>query len=176
MSWRSSLPKVWLALAAVSCGAHAVRAARAAPPTASAAERLAAAQGAFDQAQDPVTKAKALAKLEPGVFTKARETLEAGNDVDTLAQLQHFRDETQSTVASLETVSAHASDHPAGFKELQIALREAVRQMDDILLVLPPDKHPWFRAVRSDLVDSQNRLIELLFPPQPHKSKNPPPS
>ena len=102
--------------------------------------------------------------------------LEAGNDVDTLAQLQHFRDETQSTVASLETVSAHASDHPAGFKELQIALREAVRQMDDILLVLPPDKHPWFRAVRSDLVDSQNRLIELLFPPQPHKSKNPPPS
>jgi hypothetical protein len=96
--------------------------------------------------------------------------------VDTLAQLEHFRDETKTTVGSLETVGAHASDHPAGFKELQIALREAVRQMDGILLALPPDKHPWFRAVRSDLVDSQNELIDLLFPRQPHKGKTQPPS
>jgi hypothetical protein len=48
--------------------------------------------------------------------------------------------------------------------------------MDGILMALPPDKHPWFRAVRSDLVDSQNELIDLLFPRQPHKEKTQPPS
>jgi len=26
------------------------------------------------------------------------------------------------------------------------------------------------------LVDAQNKLIDLLFPPQPHKTKNPSPS
>jgi hypothetical protein len=176
MSWRSSLLKICLALAAASFAALSAHAALPTLPTASEADRLAAAQGAYDQAPDPVAKAKALAKLEPGVFAKARETLEDGNDVDTLAQLEHFRDETKTTVGSLETVGAHASDHPAGFKELQIALREAVRQMDGILLALPPDKHPWFRAVRSDLVDSQNELIDLLFPRQPHKGKTQPPS
>jgi len=158
-----------LALAAAPC--FAAHAALPTPATISEAERLAAAQTAFDHAPDPVDKAKALAKLEPGVFAKARETLDAGSDVDSLAQLVQFRDETKATVASLESVSAHASDHPAGFKELQIALREAVRQMDGIILSLPPDKHPWFRAVRSDLVDSQNELIDLLFPHQQHKEK-----
>lgn len=174
MSWRLSLPMLCLALAAAPL--LAARAALPAPATLTEADRLAAAQAAYNQAPDPVNKAKALAKLEPGVFAAARETLDAGNDVDSLAQLERFRDETTATVTALQTVSAHASEHPAGFKELQIALREAVRQMDGILLSLPPDKHPWFRAVRADLVDAQNKLIDLLFPPQPHKTKNPSPS
>ncbi|MGB6546421.1 MAG: hypothetical protein WA871_06230 [Candidatus Acidiferrales bacterium] len=145
----------------------------AAAPTTSPAQRLAAEQIAFDQAPDPVAKAKALAKLEPAVFDSALKTLDSGDDVGSLAQLERFRDETKATVAALQTVSAHAQDHPAGFKELQIALREAVRHMDGIILDLPPDKHPWFRAVRSDLVESQNELIDILFPRQQRKVKAP---
>ncbi len=174
MSWRSSLPMLCLALFATP--SFAARAALPAPTATSPAERLAAAQTAYDRAPDPVAKAKALAKLEPGVFAEARETLENGDDVGSLAQLQRFRDETKTTIAALQSLSGHAQDHPAGFKELQIALREAVRQMDGILLILPTDKHPWFRAVRSDLVDSQNELIDLLFPHQQHKTKNRAPS
>jgi len=118
----------------------------------------------------------ALARIEPDVFKKAHDTLLAGDDVDSLAQLERFRDETRTTVTALEAIKGNAPDHPAGFKELQIALREAVREMDAILLDLPPDKHPWFAAVRSDLIDSQNELIDLLFPNLPHKQKNPSPS
>jgi|HubBroStandDraft_1064217.scaffolds.fasta_scaffold18573_2 hypothetical protein len=171
MSWRTRFSMLCLAMIAIYCVAS-----RAATPpiaaTNSPVDRLAAEQAAFDQAPDPVAKAKALAKLEPAVFEKAHQTLIDGDDVGSLAQLEHFRDETKTTIASLEALSAHAQDHPAGFKELQIALREAVRQMDAILLDLPPDKHPWFRAVRSDLVDSQNELIDLLFPHQQRKEKN----
>jgi hypothetical protein len=171
MSWPARFPIICLAIVAASCAAS--RAALAVAATNSQADRLALEQAAFDQAPDPVSKAKALAKLEPAVFQKAHETLVNGDDVGSLAQLEHFRDETKTTLASLQALSVHAQDHPAGFKELQIALREAVRQMDGILLDLPPDKHPWFLAVRSDLVDSQNELIDLLFPHQQRKEKNP---
>jgi len=185
MPWRASLVIVCLG-ATATCGTARATSARAAvaaqpvlpaPPVTSEADRLAAAQAAYDHATAPVEKAKALAKLEPGVFTHARQTLAAGDDVGSLAQLQHFRDETNATMAALETIGSMAQNHPNGFKELQIALREAVRQMDNIILALPPDKHPWFNDVRSDLVDAQNRLIEMLFPRQPHKpAANRPPS
>jgi len=186
MSWHASLVTICLAVAATCISARgalarpAVAASRAvpAPAVTSAAQRLAAEQAAYDHAADPVAKAKALAKLEPGVFAQARKTLEDGDDVGSLAQLQQFRDETNATMASLEAIGASAQNHPAGFIELQIALREALRQMDDIILALPPDKHPWFKDVRSDLADAQNELIDLLFPRQQRKAPaaNPPPS
>lgn len=165
---RVSLPMICLALGAACPAARSAIAAPAALTT--DGDRLSAMQAAYDQAADPVAKAKALAKLEPGVFAQAQETLDAGNDVESLQQLEHFRDETKATVASLATVSDHAADHPAGFKELQIALREAVRQMDTIIVELPVDKHPWFTAVRSDLVDAQNELIGFLFPKDQRKA------
>jgi hypothetical protein len=186
MSWRASFVTICLAVAATCVSARgalarpAVTDSRAAPapPETTPAERLAAEQAAYDHAPDPVAKAKALAKLEPGVFAQARKTLDDGDDVGTLAQLQQFRDETNATMASLEAIGASAQNHPAGFRELQIALREALRQMDDIILSLPPDKHPWFKDVRSDLADAQNELIDLLFPRQPRKAPtaNRPPS
>jgi hypothetical protein len=139
-------------------------------PVTTPEQRLAEAQAAYDHAADPISKAKTLAKLEPEVFAKARATLDAGDDVGSLAQLQHFRDETNATMAQLEKLGPTAQNHPSGFKELQIALREAVRQMDNIIVELPPDKHPWFRDVRSDLADAQNELIDLLFPHQQRKT------
>ena len=174
MSRRASFRIICLAIIATQCVAP--RAALGFAATNGPLDRLAAEQAAYDQAPDAVAKAKALASIEPDVFKKAHDTLLAGDDVDSLAQLERFRDETRTTVTALEAIKGNAPDHPAGFKELQIALREAVREMDAILLDLPPDKHPWFAAVRSDLIDSQNELIDLLFPNLPHKQKNPSPS
>lgn len=171
MPRRSRFPTLFLALAASLCVAiHSARAANPMPT----GNTLAAQQAAYDNAIDPVSRAKALARLEPGVFAQARTTLNAGDDVGSLAQLEHYRDETNVTVAALGTLSGNAADHPAGFKELQIALREAARQMDTIISDLPLDKHPWFTAVRQDLVNDQDKLIDMLFPKQTHKSKNSP--
>src|SRR6267154_1162213 len=65
---------------------------------------------------------------------------------------------------ALKSTGVDAEKKPAGFKELQISIRENVRRIDDLILSLPVDKRPFFREVRTDLVKTQNELIDALFP------------
>jgi hypothetical protein len=78
--------------------------------------------------------------------------------------LTHYRDEIQKTLNDLLATGVDPVKKPAGFKELQIGLRMSTRQLDDLILTIPVDKRPFFRAVRTDLADVQNKLIDLLFP------------
>jgi len=132
-------------------------------------DRLAAMQAEYDHESDAVRKAKDLAKLQPDEFEFVRDKLSAGDEEGALQELQHFRDEVAATLTALRPLAPKAESHPDGFKELQISLREALREMDTIIFGLPVDKRPWFREVRSDLQDSQNALIDILFPRQPVK-------
>ena len=78
--------------------------------------------------------------------------------------LEHYRDEVEISVKALSATGVNAEKHPAGFKELQISLRQTLRRVDDLINSLPYDKRPWFQAVRSDLAKSQATLMDQLFP------------
>jgi len=73
----------------------------------------------------------------------------------------------RDTVAALQGTGINAEKKPAGFKELQISLRETIRRIDDLILTLAVDKRPFFREVRNDLFMYQNQLIDDLFPRRP---------
>jgi hypothetical protein len=118
----------------------------------------------FQLERDPVIKAKILAKLGRFEVDLARADLKADKDEQSLADLEHYRDQVETTVQALSATGVNAEQHPSGFKELQISLRETLRHIDELILQLPLDKRPWFQAVRSDLGRSQNVLIEALFP------------
>lgn len=118
----------------------------------------------FQLERDPVAKAKILAKLGRYEVDQARADLKADKDEQALADLERYRDQVENTVQALSSTGVNAEQHPSGFKELQISLRETLRHIDDLILQLPLDKRPWFQAVRSDLGKSQNLLIEALFP------------
>jgi hypothetical protein len=118
----------------------------------------------FQLERDPVTKAKILAKLGRFEIEQARADLKADKDEQSLADLERYRDQVEGTVHALSATGVNAEQHPSGFKELQISLRETLRHIDELILQLPLDKRPWFQAVRSDLTKSQNLLIEALFP------------
>ena len=118
----------------------------------------------FQLERDPVAKAKILAKLGRLEIDEARADLKADREEQSLADLEHYRDQVEGTVQALSATGVNAEQHPAGFKELQISLRETLRHIDELILQLPLDKRPWFQAVRSDLAKSQNSLIEALFP------------
>ena len=81
-----------------------------------------------------------------------------------LSALERFRDEVRSTADALAATQVNAARHPAGFKELQIGLRESLRRLGDLLLLVPSEEQPRFEALRSDLSTTQNSLIEALFP------------
>ena len=136
-----------------------------------AQDRLSQYLTQYQNETNPVRKARLLGQLGPLEIDKARMTFKAGEDEQALAIITRYRDEVRITSDALTATGVDAVKRPAGFKELQIGLRVTVRRLDDLILTIPVDKRPWFRAVRSDLADSENKLIDALFPTAEKNSK-----
>ena len=118
----------------------------------------------YQAEKDPVRGAKLLAKLAPLQLGRARAYLQVDDEDPAVAVLEHYRDEVRQTTIALNSTGVSAKKHPAGFKELQIALRESVRRLDDMIFSLPVDSRPKFEVVRSDLSATESLLFETLFP------------
>lgn len=135
-----------------------------------AQDRSADSLARFKNETDPVRKARALAKLGDDQVDLAKKQLKAEDEVASLHTLEQYRDEVRATVAALKGTGVDAERKPAGFKELQISLRETIRRIDELILTLNVDKRPFFREVRNDLFMDQNELIDDLFPRRPDRS------
>jgi hypothetical protein len=129
-----------------------------------AQDRLADDLAKYQHETDPVRKSRALVKLGDEQVDLAKKQLKADEDVASLHTLEQYRDEVHETIAALNGMSVDAERKPAGFKELQISLRETIRRIDDLIFTLNVDKRPFFREVRNDLFKDQNELIDRLFP------------
>jgi hypothetical protein len=139
-----------------------------------AQDRMAMESARYDQEIDPVRKARALVKLGADQVEQSKKQLNDGEDEASLHTLEQYRDEIQHMTDALKATGVDAEKKPAGFKELQISVRENIRRIDDLILTLPVDKRPFFREVRADLVKTQNDLIDALFPRQPDRSEKKP--
>ena len=133
-------------------------------------DRLAESLAKYQSETDPIRKARALAKLGDEQVDLAKRQLKAEDEVASLHTLEQYRDEVRDTVAALRGTGTNAERKPAGFKELQISLRETIRRIDDLILTLNVDKRPFFREVRNDLFMYQNQLIDDLFPRRPDRN------
>ena len=141
-----------------------------------AQDPLAAALAQYQHEIDPVRKARELVKFGGEQIELAKKQLKSGDEVGSLHTLEQYRDEVLETIVALKATGVDAEKKPAGFKELQISLRETIRHIDDLIFTLPVDKRPFFREVRADLVVAQNDLIDELFPRKPdQKSRKPNP-
>jgi hypothetical protein len=134
-----------------------------------AQDRFAEDLARYQNENDPVRKARALAKLGDEQVDLAKRQLRADDEVASLQTLEQYRDEVRATVTALNATGVDAERKPAGFKELQISLRETIRRIDDLILTLNVDKRPFFREVRNDLFMDQNELIDKLFPRKPER-------
>ncbi len=135
-----------------------------------AQDRLAEDLAKYQHEGDPVHRARDLAKLGDEQIDLARRQLKADQEVDSLHTLEQYRDEVRETVTALNGMGVDPERKPAGFKELQISLRETIRRIDDLILTLNVDKRPFFREVRNDLFTNQNQLIDKLFPRRPERT------
>jgi hypothetical protein len=133
-----------------------------------AQDRLTEDLARYQHETDTVRKARVLAKLGDEQVDLARKLLKE-DEVASLHTLEQYRDEVHDMVAALSGLGVDAEKKPAGFKELQISLRETIRRIDDLIFTLNVDKRPFFRAVRNDLFADQNELIDKLFPRKPDR-------
>lgn len=134
-----------------------------------AQDRLAEDLAKYQHETDPVHKSRALVKLGDDQIDLAKKQLKE-DEVASLHTLEQYRDEVHDMVKALNGMGVDAERKPAGFKELQISLRETIRRIDDLILTLSVDKRPFFRTVRNDLFTDQNVLIDELFPRKPERS------
>jgi len=123
----------------------------------------------YQHEADPVRKTRLLIKLGDEQVELAKKQLKE-DEVASLHTLEQYRDEVHATIAALNASGVDAERRPAGFKELQISLRETIRRIDELILTLNVDKRPFFREVRNDLFMDQNHLIDELFPRKPERA------
>lgn len=148
---------LWLAALAVSLLSN----------PALAQDRTAQLRSAFEQQAGAIQKAKLMPRLGESEFRDARKEIAAGRLPQAAAILAQYRAEAQLCDQGLEALGTDAEKHPAGFKQLQISLRQSLRRLNEILVGLPADDQAPFLAVHKDLDELNRRLIRKLFPRQP---------
>ncbi len=121
----------------------------------------------WEQESDAVRKAKIMAQLGDAEFQDIGREAAAGDTPAALAGFRRYRDEAQRSLKELDARSVDAEKHPAGFKQLQISVRESLRRINDLIAGLAADGQQPFLDVRKDLEDMDRHLVHELFPRQP---------
>ncbi len=116
---------------------------------------------------DPVRRARLMPKLQSEEFSDLRKQADAGDYPQALITLGDFRDQVRTTQQELDGMGVNAEKKPSGFKELQIAVRKSLRDLDEIALTIPVDWQTPFRDLREELDQINKHLILELFPRQP---------
>jgi hypothetical protein len=120
----------------------------------------------FDQEPDVMRRAKMLTGISRTDFHAVTEEVAAGDNTDAIKTLQQFLDDAQHCADALDAKESNPESHPSGFKQLQIATRESLRRLDDLMVGLAGDEQTPFAAIRKNLDQLNRHLIRELFPHQ----------
>lgn len=127
----------------------------------------------FERESDPVRKAKWMLQLGDTEYADLRQAVSAGNLEDALSILTTYRQEARICQKALDERGVNAEKKPAGFKQLQISVREMLRRLDEVLAGITIDEQRPFLKIRADLEDLNRHLVEELFPRGPGLSAEP---
>ena len=141
-----------------------------------AQQTVAELQAHFDRENNSVKKAKLLAKLGDAQFEQARRAGKEGDNDAVDATMEKYRDNVRSALEALKKQHADAEKHSNGFRQMEIHLKEGIREVEDSMLAAPAPYKPPLQIVRQDLIAMDNELIELLFPHRPADKQLSPPA
>ena len=139
--------------------------------THAATEDVNALQARFDRETNSVHKAKLLERLGDAQLELTRRASQA-NDYKTIGLvMEKYRDNVRAAVDALKKDHRDAEHHTSGFKQLQIHVHRALRDVDETLVVAPDEYRPPLEIVRRDLAAIDDELLDLLFPRHPTEKK-----
>ena len=142
-----------MAAAALSCaGAFA------------ATDKLKELQTHFDRESHAGAKIKDLQKLGALEFDAAIQASKAGDFVAVGLVFEKYRDNVRQAFQLLRKQEPDADRHPGGYRQLELEVRQGIREVEDTLLAAPEDLRPPLEIVRKDLIEMDDALIRLLFP------------
>ncbi|MBZ5700980.1 MAG: hypothetical protein LAN84_03965 [Acidobacteriia bacterium] len=153
----------WLALAG---GAGAAQ--QAAP-----AARIAELQARFDRESNSGRKAKLLEKLGDAQFAESRRAGREGDYQAVGLLLEKYRDNVRTAFAAVRRRHPQAEKESGEYKRIEVHVRSGLRELDETLLVAPPQYRPPLQIVRDDLQQIEEELLRLLFPRRPGEQPAP---
>jgi hypothetical protein len=140
------------------------------PDARAATDKLKELQEHFDRATHAGAKIKDLQKLGAAQFDAATQASKAGDFVAVGLIFEKYRDNVRQAFELLKKQEPDADRHPAGYRQLELEVRQGIREVEDAMLVAPDEVRPPLELVRRDLIETDDGLIRLLFP---RRSKDP---
>ncbi|HVO56758.1 MAG TPA: hypothetical protein VMT51_03580 [Dongiaceae bacterium] len=140
-----------------------------------AAETLEQLQQRFDKETDGIHKAKLMQKLGDAQFEKERQAARDNDYLTVGLVMEKYRDNVRAALDLLKKTHPDAEKHPGGYKPLEMHLGRGIREVHDVLLVMPDAYRPPMQIVERDLRDMDAELLRLLFPRRPGEQPLPPP-
>jgi len=129
-----------------------------------ATDKLKELQTHFDRENHAGAKIKDLQKLGALEFDAAIQASKAGDFVAVGLVFEKYRDNVRQAFQLLRKQEPDADKHPGGYRQLELEVRQGIREVEDALLVAPEDLRPPLEIVRRDLIETDDALIRLLFP------------
>jgi hypothetical protein len=140
-----------------------------------AQDRIADLRARFDKEPSAVNKAKTMPQLGDLEFGVIDKDVAERHLPEALAILQTYRDQVETCNKGLDATGVDGAKHPAGFKQLEISLREALRRLESLIATMTGDEQAPFLDVRKELSDVNQHLIQHLFPAEAPSSPAPAP-
>lgn len=129
-------------------------------------------QKSFDKETHAGSKIKTLEKLSDAQFEVTRKAGAAG-DFNTVGfTFEKYRDNVRACFDLLKRQEPDADKHSGDYRRLELQTRRGIREVEDTLVMAPPELRPPLEIVHKDILDMDDELIRLLFPkrtPEPEK-------
>lgn len=124
----------------------------------------------YESKTNPVDRAKAVVKLGRAEYVAASQSLDAGNVREAFEFLAKYNEQAITAHEALEKMGVDAEKHSNGFRQLEISVRESLRELREIMGRVPLEQRDSFATLEKDLDTLNRKLILELFPRQPgHK-------
>lgn len=131
-------------------------------------------QRRFDNETGGVNKAKMLKRLGDAQFDREREAAKASDYEAVVFVMEKYRDNVRAALEAAKKSRADAERHPSGFKQMEMQVESGIREVNDLLAVVPETYRPPLQIVKSDLLAMDKELLRLLFPRRPGEKPLPP--
>ena len=130
-------------------------------------------QARFDHETNSVHKAKLFEKLSDEQLAEVRHASQASdyNAVGTI--MEKYRDNARAAVDALKKEHPNADHQLTQYKQLQIHIRRAIRDLKETELLAPDEFKPPLRIVDHDLASLDDELLQSLFPSPPQNGSSP---
>jgi hypothetical protein len=128
----------------------------------------------FDHESNSVHKAKLFEKLGDEQLAETRHASRS-SDFATVGQvMEKYRDNARIALNALKKEHPNAEHQLNGYKQLQMHVRKALRELKELLLLAPTEYKPPLQLVQDDLASMDDELLRMLFPTRPGAKARPP--